>query len=152
MAEVGFYHLTRSSLEEALPRLLEKAYTAGQRVLVRVGSEERLDALNRVLWTYDTGSFLPHGARGDGFSEDQPIYLTTGGENPNGARLLILADGAQAPDLDSFERCLDLFDGGHPEAVGRGTGALAANRGRRPYHRLLAAERARRLEQGSRRR
>ena len=37
MAEVGFYHLTRSPLEEALPRLLEKAYATGQRALVRVG-------------------------------------------------------------------------------------------------------------------
>jgi DNA polymerase-3 subunit chi len=119
VAEVGFYHLTRSPLEEALPRLLEKAHAAGGRVLVRVGGEERLDALNRALWTYDAGSFLPHGARGDGFAQDQPIYLTTGEENPNGARLLVLADGAEAPDLDRFDRCLDLFDGGDQEAVAR---------------------------------
>ena len=32
LTEVGFYHLTRSTLEEALPRLLEKAYAAGSRV------------------------------------------------------------------------------------------------------------------------
>ncbi len=119
MAEVGFYHLTRSPLEEALPRLLEKAHASGARVLVRVGGEERLEALNRALWTYDPGSFLPHGARGEGYPESQPIYLTTGGENPNGARLLVLADGAEADDLDAFERCLDLFDGGDPEAVER---------------------------------
>jgi len=119
LTEVGFYHLTRSPLEEALPRLLEKAYAAGQRVLVRVGGEERLEALNRALWTYDTGSFLPHAARGEGYPESQPIYLTSGEENPNGARLLVLADGARAPDLAAFDRCLDLFDGGDPEAVER---------------------------------
>ena len=84
MTEVGFYHLTRSTLDEALPRLLEKAYAAGHRVLVRVGDPERLELLNRALWTYGKESFLPHGARSDGFAEDQPIYLTTQVENPNG--------------------------------------------------------------------
>ena len=84
MTEVGFYHLTRSTLDEALPRLLEKAYAAGNRVLVRVGDPERLELLNRALWTYGKESFLPHGTRSDGFAEDQPIYLTTQVENPNG--------------------------------------------------------------------
>lgn len=119
MTEVGFYHLTRSPLEDALPRLLEKAYAAGQRALVRVGGEERVEALNRTLWTYEAGSFLPHGGPGEGYPGSQPIYLTAGAENPNGARLLVLVDGAQAPDLAAFDRCLDLFDGGDPEAVAR---------------------------------
>ena len=68
MTEVGFYHLTRSTLDEALPRLLEKAYAAGNRVLVRVGDPERLELLNRALWTYGKESFLPHGTRSDGFA------------------------------------------------------------------------------------
>jgi len=122
VTEVGFYHLTRSALEEALPRLLEKAYAAGQRALVRVGDAERVELLNRVLWTFERASFLPHGARADGHAERQPIYLTAGEENPNGARLLFLVDGAVAPDLAAFDRCLDLFDGGDPEAVERARG------------------------------
>ena len=119
MVEVGFYHLTRSSLEEALPRLLEKAYAAGQRAVVRVGNAERLELLNRSLWTYEKESFLPHGSRADGHPEHQPIYLTVGDENPNGATLLFLVDGAEAPDAAGFARCFDLFDGGDPEAVER---------------------------------
>lgn len=119
MVEVGFYHLTRSSLEEALPRLLEKAYAAGQRAVVRVGNAERLELLNRSLWTYEKESFLPHGSRADGHPEHQPIYLTVGDENPNGATLLFLVDGAEATDAAGFTRCFDLFDGGDPEAVER---------------------------------
>jgi DNA polymerase III subunit chi len=120
LTEVGLYHLTRSTLEDALPRLLEKAYAAGHRVLVRGTDPERLELLNRALWTYAKESFLPHGTRADGHPELQPIFLTTSEEeNPNGARLLVLADGASAPDLDRFDRCLELFDGGDPEAVGR---------------------------------
>ena len=126
MAEIGFYHLTRSSLEEALPRLLEKAYAAGQRAVVRVGDAERLELLNRTLWTYDKESFLPHGTRSDGHPERQPIYLTVGSENPNGATLLFLVDGAEASDASGFARCFDLFDGADPEAVERARGRWRA--------------------------
>ncbi|MFZ1427422.1 MAG: DNA polymerase III subunit chi [Geminicoccaceae bacterium] len=117
MTEVGFYHLTRSTVDRALPRLLEKAYAAGQRVLVRGSDPERLELLNRTLWTYGKDSFLPHGAKSDGFAEQQPIYLTTGAENPNEAVILVLVDGAEAPDLARYSRCLELFDGGNPDAV-----------------------------------
>jgi DNA polymerase-3 subunit chi len=119
LTEVGFYHLTRSSLDEALPRLLEKAYAAGHRVVVRGGDAERIELLNRALWTYRKDSFLPHGARSDGFAEDQPIYLTAQVENPNGASILVRVDDAEAPDLNTFDRCLDLFDGSDPDAVAR---------------------------------
>ena len=60
--EVNFYHLTRSSLEDALPRLLTKTLQAGERAVVMLGSPERVDALNTHLWTYDPNGFLPHGA------------------------------------------------------------------------------------------
>ena len=36
--EVNFYHLTRSSLEDALPRLLVKTLQAGERAVVMLGS------------------------------------------------------------------------------------------------------------------
>jgi DNA polymerase III subunit chi len=119
LTELGFYHLTRTPLEEALPRLLEKAVAAGKRVVLRAADAERLEALNRSLWTYAPDSFLPHGARADGFAEEQPVYLTTGPEVPNGAAVLVLVDGAEAPDLAAFERCLELFDGRDGEAVAR---------------------------------
>jgi DNA polymerase IIIc chi subunit len=60
--EVNFYHLTKSSLEDALPRLLLKTLQAGERAVVMLGSPERVDALNTHLWTFDHDSFLPHGA------------------------------------------------------------------------------------------
>ncbi len=115
--QVGFYHLTRSSVEEALPRLLEKVLAAGHRVVVRVGGREQLELLDRALWTYRRDSFLPHGSRADGFAERQPIYLTTGLENPNAATVLVLVHGAPAEGIEDFARCLDMFDGNDPEAV-----------------------------------
>lgn len=116
MPEIGFYHLTRTSLEQALPRLLGKVLASGQRAVLRAGSAERLDLLDRHLWTFDPGSFLPHGTAADGFAEDQPVWLTTGTDRPNGAQVLLLVDGA-GPDVAGFERVIDLFDGNDPDAV-----------------------------------
>lgn len=119
MTEVSFYHLEKSSLESALPRLLEKAAAAGFRSVVRVGSPERVEALNTHLWTFEQGSFLPHGSAKDGNGPSQPLWLTAGDDNPAGAQVLILADGAESPDIGGFERCLEVFDGRDEAALAR---------------------------------
>ncbi len=117
MTEVRFYHLQRTPLEKALPRLLAKALDGGMRAVVLAASEERVEALSAALWTFDQASFLPHGTARDGNPDEQPIYLTTAEENPNGARLLVLIDGVEPAFLDRFERCADLFDGNDGQAV-----------------------------------
>lgn len=117
MAEIGFYHLLKTPLERALPRLLERARAAGYRVVVRAASSERVDHLNALLWSYDEASFLPHGAAKDGNAASQPIWLTERDENPNDAAMLVLVDGAEAADLAAFQRIADMFDGADPVAV-----------------------------------
>ena len=117
MTEIGFYHLTRSPLARALPKLLEKVYASGARAVVMAGSAERVDMLDSTLWTYDPASFLPHGAARGGDAADQPIWITEEDENPNGASILVLTDGARAADVAAFERCLEMFDGNDEAAV-----------------------------------
>lgn len=117
MTEIGFYHLQRSPLERALPMLLEKVLEAGKRAVVVAGSEERVEQLNGVLWTYRPDSFIPHGSARDGNAEAQPIWLSTTPENPNDAGILVLTDGATADSFDGFERCLEMFDGKDDAAV-----------------------------------
>ena len=117
MTEIGFYHLTRTPLANALPKLLERVLAAGKRALVRAGSPERVEFLNAALWTYDPASFLPHGTAREGEAPDQPIWLTAGDDNPNGAQILVLTDGMAAGDLAGWERCLGMCDGNDPAAV-----------------------------------
>ena len=112
MAEIGFYHLTKTALEPALGRLLAKVLESGKRAVVMASSAERVEALNRALWTYQTDSFLPHGSAKDGHVEDQPVLLTSKPEAPNGASVLVLVDGAEAaPIPDGINRILIMFDG-----------------------------------------
>jgi DNA polymerase-3 subunit chi len=123
MTEVLFYHLERQPLERVLPELLEKCLERGWRSVVQVGSEERRDALDAHLWTYREEGFLPHGTVKDGSPELQPIWLTAGEDNPNGATVRFLADGAALPALSSYQRVVMLFDGGDPEALDRARAA-----------------------------
>lgn len=117
MTQIGFYHLMRLPLEQALPRLLDKALSAGFRAVVLAGSSERVEYLNDRLWTYEPDSWLPHGSARDGEAALQPIWLTDVDENPNGATILVMCDGAASEKVGDFQRCLDLFDGNDPEAV-----------------------------------
>ena len=115
--EVNFYHLTKSSLEDALRRLLHKTLQAGERAVVMVGSPERVDALNTHLWAADPNGFLPHGSARDGEADRQPVWLTHLDENPNGAAFLFVADRARSEKVGDYKRCFELFDGGDESAV-----------------------------------
>lgn len=130
MAEIGFYHLTRTALDVALPKLLGRVLAASGRAVVKAASEERLAALDTALWLCPEPDWLPHGTRTAGEADLQPIWLTTEDEAPNGARHLFLIEGATSARLDLFERVFDLFDGQDDEAVAaarqRWTAAKAA--------------------------
>ncbi|MDP6875203.1 MAG: DNA polymerase III subunit chi [Alphaproteobacteria bacterium] len=113
MTQVGFYHLLHWPLERALPKLLEKALEQGHRAIVLAGSKERVEDLNGVLWTYEERSWLPHGSAGDGDPAEQPIFLTSDDENPNGADVLVSVDGRAPASTEGFARVIDMFDGGN---------------------------------------
>ena len=125
---VDFYHLQKWPLERALPQLLNKVRQAGHRAVVKAASQARVESLSAVLWTYDPNTWLAHGTVKDGHAAEQPIWLTDQAENPNQATVLVLADGMTADDLSPYERCLDLFDGNDPDAVGAARGRWSSAR------------------------
>jgi DNA polymerase-3 subunit chi len=118
MTEVLFYHLKGQTPEQVLPALLQKSLERGWRVVVQASSDERVEALDAHLWTWRDDSFLPHGTARDPLAAEQPIVLTAGAENPNGATVRFLVDGADLTENTSaYERVVMLFDGDDPEAV-----------------------------------
>jgi DNA polymerase III subunit chi len=124
--ETLFYHLEKRTLEDVLPGLLERTRGRGWRAVVRVGSAERMQALDSHLWTYSEASFLAHGTGADGYPSRQPIYLTVENENPNFAHVLFLVGAAVPEDwrasaLNEYARIVLLFEG-------RDEGALKAAR------------------------
>lgn len=124
MPAIQFYHLTATPLERALPKLLERARAGGYRVCLVAGSNERVEQLNQLLWTYDPDSFLAHGSDKDEQPENQPILISTRAEPVNSADLLVVTDGRSIKHPE-FERILDIFDGNDSEATAAARGRWA---------------------------
>lgn len=124
--EVYFYHLETRSLDDVLPTLLARSLKRGWRAAVQAASDERVEALNTLLWTYGNESFLPHGTARDGHASSQPIYLTAGDDNPNEAQVRFLVDGAMLADASPYDRVAYVFDGRDQEAVARARGVWQA--------------------------
>ena len=122
MTEAWFYHLQRQPLERVLPMLLERTLVRGWKAVVQAGGqdggEERLAFLDDHLWTYADDSFLPHVTDREADAAANPIVLTLGEGNPNGAQARFLVHGAGLPaDASAYERLMLIFDGNDDEAL-----------------------------------
>ena len=116
MSDIGFYHLTRTGPDQALPALLGRTLHAGKRAVIRCAGD-RVEALDAALWLCNEPDWLPHGSAAMGHAELQPVWITADDEAPNGAQFLFLLDGLSSEKLGSYERVFDLFDGGDEAAV-----------------------------------
>ncbi len=117
MAEIGFYHLTRTGPDQALPQLLARTLGAGQRAVVLCGAPARLAGFDAALWAAPE-IWLPHNAGPDEDPDIQPIWLTVVDDPPpNGARFLFLVEGAESARMGEYARVFDLFDGRDPSAT-----------------------------------
>ncbi|HEY2532850.1 MAG TPA: DNA polymerase III subunit chi [Xanthobacteraceae bacterium] len=118
MTEIFFYHLKGQTPEQVLPALLQKSLARGWRVAVQAASDERMEALDAHLWTFRDDAFLPHATWCDAAASEQPILLTVNDDNPNGAVVRFLVEGAGMPqDAAAYERVVLLFDGDDPAAL-----------------------------------
>jgi DNA polymerase-3 subunit chi len=118
MTDILFYQLKGQTLEQVLPPLLLKSLDRGWRVAVQASSDERVDALDAHLWTFRDDAFLPHGTWRDAAAAEQPVLLTANAENPSGALVRFLVEGAAMPaDISAYDRVVLLFDGDDPEAL-----------------------------------
>ncbi len=119
MAEVYFYHLTSSPLEQALPDLLEKVRANNWRALIRSTDQTHLAKLDTHLWHYRDDTFLPHALAGGDHDKDQPILLTTDIDNSNDAEILLLTHQAKTDptEVAKFTRVCLMFDGMNHDAL-----------------------------------
>lgn len=116
-ADIQFYHLTTTALDRALPKLVEKVYKAGFRLLIKTATAVQAEQLSSLLWSYDPASFLPHGTDADGPPDDQPIYLSPDLAPANAATVALITDGSRVTADSPYARVLDLFDGTDESAV-----------------------------------
>ena len=111
MTEIRFYHLMTRSVDQALPEILQKALSGGRKIVVRTPDAAEAERLNAHLWVFNADSFIPHGTTKDGHAAQQPVWLTDGPDNPNGADVLIVTGGTVPESFDEYALFCDLFDG-----------------------------------------
>jgi DNA polymerase III subunit chi len=121
--EYLFYHLQSSSLEQALPPLLEKSIERGWSVVVRASSQERVEALDNHLWTYREDSFLPHGIGLPTEGGTHPIRVDTDDARHGSEAVIFCVDGADLPETTGWTRIILMFADSDPEAMGKARGA-----------------------------
>lgn len=119
MTDIFFYHLEHQPLERVLPQLLGRTLERGWRAVIETDSDDRVEALSTMLWTFTEEGFLPHGTARDGQAEDQPVWITASNDNPNKASVRFFVGGVEPSGYDGLERAVLVFDGADPEAVER---------------------------------
>jgi DNA polymerase IIIc chi subunit len=105
---VNFYKLQNENFIKTICQLVEKAYETNYRVLIKTNDSQIEADINRILWTYSQKTFIPHGSSIDPLPNIQPVYISTGPENPNNANLKIFIDSFDVCE-ENFEKLLYIF-------------------------------------------
>jgi DNA polymerase III subunit chi len=119
MGTVMFYHQTRTTPADTLAVTLPRALGQGWRAMIRGTDPASLDHLDAALWLKGgNGGFLPHGREGGPHDAMQPVLIGSG-PAVNGAKVLVLLDGAGAEDAEiaGMERVWILFNDDRKDAA-----------------------------------
>lgn len=111
MARVEFIRLKKPEKARFLCELSEEFLAGNQRVLIVVQDDNQGVTLDRFMWSWKKGSFIPH-AYDNGAVEciDEPIVITTLQENPNGANVLVMGQPCNLEFMRRFELIIDFAE------------------------------------------
>ncbi|EIC21909.1 DNA polymerase III subunit chi [Thiorhodovibrio frisius] len=113
MTRVDFYTLGKQYPGDRFHfacRLIGKIRSQGLRVLVHCPDAGQAQALDRLLWSFDEGSFLPHGLIGRVDAELTPVLISPNGE-PQAEHQVLVNLGLEVPAFFSrFQRLCELID------------------------------------------
>jgi len=127
LTSIDFYFNADDRLAVAC-RLAGKALQQKKRVLIYAAEPETAQKIDRLLWTSQAVSFLPHCYAHDPLAADTPVLIASGDAQPASACdvLLNLAAGCP-PFFERHERVLEIVD--------REEGQVLAGRARFKFYR-----------------
>ena len=111
MTQVEFVKLKRPERARALCDLAEEYYQDGQRVLVMTQDDNQGITLDRFMWTWKKGAFLPH-VYDNGSVEvhDEPVVIVSAETNPNGAGVLVMGVPCSVEFIRQFRHVVDFAE------------------------------------------
>lgn len=111
MTRIEFVKLSRPERALVLCDLAEEFYQAGQRVLVMVQDDNQGVTLDRFMWTWKKGAFLPHVYQnGSVDCHDEPVVIVAVEENPNGAQVLLMGVPCSLEFVRNFRHVIDFAE------------------------------------------
>jgi DNA polymerase-3 subunit chi len=111
MTKVDFVRLDRPERARVLCDLAEKYYLDGQRVLVITQDDNQGITLDRFMWTWKKGAFVPHVYdNGSVESHDEPVVIVSAETNPNGASVLIMGVPCSIEFIRQFRQAVDFAE------------------------------------------
>lgn len=118
MTRVDFY-LVADEAADARPttvcRLADKAFRLGKRVYIHTADTAEAKHLDRLLWTFSAGSFVPHALCAEALDPPPPVLI--GPEPPPTAcNDVLIALTPQAPEFYArFTRVADVVGAGETD-------------------------------------
>ena len=111
MATVDFIKLLKPEKARHLCELAEEFIQQGKRVLITVEDDNQGVTLDRFMWTWKKGSFIPH-AYDNGAVDciDEPVVIVADESNPNGARVLVMGRPCPPDFVQKFEHAVDFAE------------------------------------------
>lgn len=111
---VKFVKLERPERAAVLCDLAEEFFLQDKRVVIVVQDDNQGVTLDRFMWTWRKGAFVPH-VFDNGAVDfiDEPVVITTREENRNAAQVLIQGRPCRVEFMRQFEFVIDfaeLFD------------------------------------------
>ena len=113
MTKVSFYILpdgARSNRYTLACRLADKAYQQGHRVFLHTGSDAEARHMDRLLWTYREGSFVPHGLHGKADAAQTPVLIGNGEDASEEHEVLINLHSEVPEFFSRYERVAEPVD------------------------------------------
>jgi DNA polymerase-3 subunit chi len=108
LTSIDFYFNAGDRLEVAC-RLAGKALQQKKRVLIYAPQPELAQKLDRLLWTAQAVSFIPHCAAHDALAAETPVLITGDGEAPAHDCEVLLNLAADCPPFFArHERLLEV--------------------------------------------
>jgi DNA polymerase-3 subunit chi len=111
LTRIEFVKLNRPERARVLCELAEEFSLSGQRVLVMVQDDNQGVTLDRFMWTWKKGAFLPHVYQnGSVECHDEPVVIVAGEENPNGAQVLLMGAPCSMEFMRHFRHVVDFAE------------------------------------------
>lgn len=111
MTRVEFIKLKRPEKAIHLCELAEQFFNSGNKILITVSDENQAVTLDRFMWTWHKGSFIPH-AYNNGAVDclDEPIIIEVDERNPHGADILIMGKPCSFEFMGHFRHVIDFAE------------------------------------------